>query len=137
MIIGAGNPNKEILMGKYGGIDNVNIFVNPDNIAGLMAAADLAIGAGGTMMWERCLLKLPTLIISIAENQINLAKSLHSINAAVYIGDITATSSESIRNSIEELMNNEEKLIEIQNVSEELMSQDTLSVSSYLLESIK
>ena len=134
VIIGIANPNKKILIEKYGNIDNVNIYVNPDNIAGLMAAADLAIGGGGTMMWERCLLRLPTLIISIAKNQINLAKSLHLINAAVYIGEITSTTSESIRNNIDELINNKNKLIEIQNASGKLMSQDSLLISKYLLE---
>ncbi|HMP56309.1 MAG TPA: GNAT family N-acetyltransferase, partial [Novosphingobium sp.] len=35
----------------------------------LMAAADLAIGAGGAATWERCALGLPTLAICLADNQ--------------------------------------------------------------------
>ena len=100
-----------------------------------MVAADLAIGAGGAMMWERCLLTLPTLIITIAPNQITLAESLHSINAAVYIGDISEISCDSIKVIIEKYLNNAEKLIEIQRVCEELMSQEASPVESYLLES--
>lgn len=137
VVIGAINPNRIILKEKYDKIDNVNIFIDPNNIANFMSAADLAIGAGGTMMWERCLLNLPTLIITTAENQIDLAKSLDLINAAVYVGDILEISRKSLRISIERLMNNEEKLIEIQNVCKELMSQDFLSVSNYLLENTK
>ena len=137
MIIGLANPHRQYLLEKYSKIDNVNIYVDPDNIADLMAAADLAIGGGGTMMWERCLLKLPTLIISIATNQINLAKSLHSINAAVYIGDFSTLTCESIKDSIVELMNNDEKIIEIQYVCGRLMSQDNSSISKYLLENAK
>jgi UDP-2,4-diacetamido-2,4,6-trideoxy-beta-L-altropyranose hydrolase len=37
--------------------------------AELMAAADLACGAGGTVIWERCCLGLPTLAICADENQ--------------------------------------------------------------------
>ena len=34
-----------------------------------MAEADLAIGAGGTAMWERCCLGLPAISLCVAENQ--------------------------------------------------------------------
>jgi UDP-2,4-diacetamido-2,4,6-trideoxy-beta-L-altropyranose hydrolase len=43
--------------------------VQTDKMAELMAAADLAIGAGGTAIWERCCLGLPTLSICVADNQ--------------------------------------------------------------------
>ncbi len=42
---------------------------NTDRMGELMAAADLAIGAGGVATWERCSLGLPTLAICTAENQ--------------------------------------------------------------------
>lgn len=38
-------------------------------MAELMAGADLAIGAGGTTLWERCCLGLPALALSAAANQ--------------------------------------------------------------------
>ncbi len=43
--------------------------VQTPHMARLMAAADLAIGAGGTATWERCALGLPALVFSLAENQ--------------------------------------------------------------------
>jgi UDP-2,4-diacetamido-2,4,6-trideoxy-beta-L-altropyranose hydrolase len=43
--------------------------VQTDRMAELMAAADLAIGAGGSATWERCCLGLPALSISVADNQ--------------------------------------------------------------------
>lgn len=44
--------------------------VQTGNIAGLMAKADLAIGAGGSATWERCCLGLPTIAIATAANQL-------------------------------------------------------------------
>lgn len=38
-------------------------------MASLMAKADLAIGAGGTAIWERCCMGLPSICISTANNQ--------------------------------------------------------------------
>lgn len=43
--------------------------VQSKRMAELMAAADLAIGAGGSAIWERCCLGLPTLTICVADNQ--------------------------------------------------------------------
>jgi UDP-2,4-diacetamido-2,4,6-trideoxy-beta-L-altropyranose hydrolase len=45
------------------------LHVQTDRMAELMAAADLAIGAGGTATWERCCMGLPALVICIADNQ--------------------------------------------------------------------
>lgn len=137
VVVGVKNPNRKDIIDKYSKEDNVNIYVNPNNMARLMSDADLAIGAGGTMMWERLLLKLPTLIISIANNQIHLAKSLHLINAAVYIGDISKISDSLIKASIDKLIKDEMKLIEIQSASGRLMSTNGMSVLTYLLESTK
>ena len=44
-------------------------YVQTSRMAELMAAADLAIGAGGSATWERCCLGLPALSICTAENQ--------------------------------------------------------------------
>ena len=43
--------------------------IQTDKMAELMAAADMAIGAGGSVTWERCCLGLPTLAICTADNQ--------------------------------------------------------------------
>ena len=43
--------------------------IQTNKMAELMAAADLAIGAGGSATWERCCLGLPTLVFCTADNQ--------------------------------------------------------------------
>lgn len=47
-----------------------------DNMAEIMANADLAIGSSGMSTWERCCLGLPTIQIIIAKNQLFSAKTL-------------------------------------------------------------
>jgi len=49
------------------------------SLAGLITRADLAIGAGGTTTWERICLKLPSITLIAAENQIAAAKYLNSL----------------------------------------------------------
>lgn len=43
--------------------------VQTEHMAELMAKADLAVGAGGSAIWERCCLGLPTFSICVAGNQ--------------------------------------------------------------------
>jgi UDP-2,4-diacetamido-2,4,6-trideoxy-beta-L-altropyranose hydrolase len=43
--------------------------VQTNKMAQLMSSADLAIGAGGGALWERCCLRLPSFVIPTAQNQ--------------------------------------------------------------------
>lgn len=43
--------------------------VQTDRMGLLMSTADLAIGAGGVAVWERCCVGLPSFVIPMAENQ--------------------------------------------------------------------
>jgi UDP-2,4-diacetamido-2,4,6-trideoxy-beta-L-altropyranose hydrolase len=68
VVIGANHPNCLQLQqdcAEYGYV----CHVQTNQMAELMAEADLAIGAGGTATWERCCLGLPALTLCLAENQ--------------------------------------------------------------------
>ena len=56
-----------------------------DNMAQLMAQADLAIGAAGSTSWERCCLGLPTLLLVLADNQRAVAAALQQAGAALVL----------------------------------------------------
>ena len=58
------------------------VLVGANNMAELMAEADLAIGAAGSTSWERCCLGLPTLQIIAADNQKSAAYLLEQYCAA-------------------------------------------------------
>lgn len=54
------------------------VRVHVADMAALMAAADIAIGAAGTTAWERCCLGLPTLTWVLADNQLAGAAALQA-----------------------------------------------------------
>jgi UDP-2,4-diacetamido-2,4,6-trideoxy-beta-L-altropyranose hydrolase len=68
------------------GMQNTFLHVDVQNMAELMSNADLAIGAGGTATWERCSLGLPSLVITIADNQVEVAKRLADDGYIFYAG---------------------------------------------------
>lgn len=55
-------------------------------MAKLMVNADIAVGAGGTTAWERCILGVPTVILRLAPNQDTIASRLDVAGAAVDAG---------------------------------------------------
>jgi UDP-4-amino-4,6-dideoxy-N-acetyl-beta-L-altrosamine N-acetyltransferase len=59
------------------------VLVGIDNMAQLMADSDLAIGAAGATSWERCCLGLPSIMLVVADNQLEVAKGLEEAGAAL------------------------------------------------------
>lgn len=63
---------KDLVLNRPG----TTLHRNLPTLAGLMMRADLMIGAGGATTWERMCLGLPSLVISVAENQDAPTRSL-------------------------------------------------------------
>ncbi len=88
VVMGGCAPHLESVKSKANELFyNVNIKVDVDNMAEIMANTDIAIGAAGATTWERCCLGLPTIQIVIAENQNIIAKSLARNNAIKLLQD--------------------------------------------------
>ncbi len=90
-------------------------YVQTEEMAELMGMADLSIGAGGSSTWERCCLGLPSLIVSLANNQNEIAKGVDSLGAALYLGTQKNVNAEVIHNAIVQLVRNNDELLEMSN----------------------
>ena len=66
------------------------VAVDVDDMDARMAAADLAIGAGGGTTWERCALGLPSVIVETAANQAGIAAALARAGAGLAPGALHA-----------------------------------------------
>lgn len=103
VVIGAQHPCREQIKAscaQHGFI----CHVQTDRMGELMAAADLAVGAAGAASWERCCLGVPTLLVALADNQINIAKGLDLFGAGIYDGTLKTASVQNMRNSIANLL---------------------------------
>lgn len=76
VVIAAGNPHTETIRQGVVGHRNIHLHSGLPTLATLMALADLAIGAAGATSWERLCLGLPTLVVTLAENQCAVAEEL-------------------------------------------------------------
>jgi RimJ/RimL family protein N-acetyltransferase len=70
------------------------------SLADLTAQADLAIGAGGGTTWERMCLGVPTVIVTIADNQRPAAEALAAAGLIHYAGHSSEVSAESLSKAV-------------------------------------
>ena len=84
VVMGSSAPALAAVRAQCAGLPfPVDLRVDAGNMAELMAQADLAIGAAGSTSWERCCLGLPTIVVSVAQNQTALLQRLRLANAAM------------------------------------------------------
>jgi UDP-2,4-diacetamido-2,4,6-trideoxy-beta-L-altropyranose hydrolase len=86
VVIGSGHPYRAGIEQECVRL-GFDCHVQSEEIARLMAVADLAFGAGGSASWERCCLGLATLCVSFADNQRPISEALHKAGACIYAGD--------------------------------------------------
>jgi UDP-2,4-diacetamido-2,4,6-trideoxy-beta-L-altropyranose hydrolase len=87
VVIGANFIHKYRVNEQANSRPNTRIHGPRSHLADLMAKADLAVGAGGATTWERFCMGLPSLVISIAENQVPTCMALESTGLIKYLGD--------------------------------------------------
>lgn len=78
VVVSSSGAHVSTLRQRIAACPHVRLHVDTRDIAGLMAAADLAIGAAGLSAWERCRAGLPTLMVEVADNQRGVAEQLRA-----------------------------------------------------------
>jgi len=90
VVIGGANPHYEEITRLCAARKKTVLYRDVDIMAELMAAADFCIGAGGSSVWERCCVGLPSIVVTVADNQIQPMQQLADAGAIVlYSGEKT------------------------------------------------
>jgi spore coat polysaccharide biosynthesis predicted glycosyltransferase SpsG len=91
-------PELQALTARY---HNLRIQVETPTMALLTSQADIAIGGGGSSVWERCVLGAPSVTIVLADNQAENTAALAAARATVALdangGDFESRLIESFR----------------------------------------
>lgn len=74
IVAGSANQRQEEIQERCKGLTNVIFYPHYEQMAELLSEVDLVIGAGGISLWERCFLGVPSMIIAIAHNQIDVVR---------------------------------------------------------------
>ncbi|WNS75210.1 UDP-2,4-diacetamido-2,4,6-trideoxy-beta-L-altropyranose hydrolase [Bacillus sp. DTU_2020_1000418_1_SI_GHA_SEK_038] len=113
VIVGSANPQKEVIKKICDKMSNVIFHCQISNMAELMVDADLAIGAGGSTTWERCYLKLPSITVTVAENQRDIAHDVAKRGATIWLGESDQVTKNNIQEEVLKLLATSEKVVEV------------------------
>jgi UDP-2,4-diacetamido-2,4,6-trideoxy-beta-L-altropyranose hydrolase len=104
-ILGILHPRADSLPSKY---PQFEFLRGVSNMAELLCRADLVIGAGGTSSWERCCVGAPSVVINVADNQVDLSRQLEKIGVIRNLGLSQHVQMDDIARVIDELIRNPE-----------------------------
>lgn len=94
VVVGKDFPALRSLKNSMETLESATLHIQTPHMAKLMAAADLAITAGGSVTWEKCTLGLPSLVVIQGSNQYPIATMMHERGAQHTLGyamDLTPT----------------------------------------------
>lgn len=103
-VISHGSPHASQIQEQVAGHPNIHLYNTLPTLAPLMARADFAIGAAGTTSWERLSLGLPTVVVTLAENQRPIAEGLHRQGLVRWLGHKDEVTEQNLRDALTELI---------------------------------
>ena len=110
VVVGSANPHKEQIKQLCSIMHNIIYYCQVSNMAKLMADADLFIGGGGSVTWERCYMGLPSMLISIAYNQDNIAASVTDAGGSIFLGKASQVGVDNILTALKNAVNDKKLL---------------------------
>lgn len=96
------------------------VLSDVQNMAELMVDHDLCIGSGGMTSWERCVVGLPSLTITLADNQEPVLRELEKIGATILLGSHDSISPVDIRDGVTRVMEDMELFEKIFSVAQKI-----------------
>jgi UDP-2,4-diacetamido-2,4,6-trideoxy-beta-L-altropyranose hydrolase len=86
------------------GWSNISLHGPLPSLGPLMATADLAVGAGGATVLERLCLGMPSVVVSLAENQKAVCEDLARTGLIKYLGHMDQVNMEALRKALSGLI---------------------------------
>ncbi|MBI3759765.1 MAG: UDP-2,4-diacetamido-2,4,6-trideoxy-beta-L-altropyranose hydrolase [Deltaproteobacteria bacterium] len=87
------------------------VSVDVSDMAALMTDADLAIGGGGVTAWERCCLGLPSILVTLADNQRGVVATIVKAGAGIDAGSAAPGLERRLTQALELLLSDGSRLL--------------------------
>lgn len=105
IVIGSANRNRQQIRDAANRSRlPMRVVENAPDMAELMAWADLAVSAGGSTCWELAYMGVPTMAITMAENQLAVVEGLARAGAIVDLGWHHSLSADELARAVQDLV---------------------------------
>ena len=123
VVIGPGARIDPALIEAAAKLPHVTLHRAPsqERLAELMSEADVALGAGGVMLWERLCLGIPSLVISVAPNQRPQIDAMAAAGAIRFVGDHAQVTPETMAQAVAALAADEHARLSLATTGRELV----------------
>lgn len=112
VVIGSANPHRTEIERACRALPQAKLHCDVEDMASLMLAADLFVGSGGSITWERCCLGLPGFVLACASNQESIAQAVAERGGHRYLGLLTDVSELELVRAISRLVLVPKELLE-------------------------
>ena len=113
VVVTQANPNRHSIKLLCDQVPGATYHCKVSNMAELIVNADLGIGAGGSAMWERCYLGLPTITVVFAKNQVRTTEDVAQLGVIEYLGWADLLGESDYQKAISGLISNAKKMRQI------------------------
>lgn len=96
VVIGPGNPRAAEIRERCARLPGAEALESVVDMSSLLVDSDIAIGAGGVSMWERCAMGVPSIVTAIARNQEPSSQAMGEAGLCIYLGTAAESSAKSI-----------------------------------------
>jgi spore coat polysaccharide biosynthesis predicted glycosyltransferase SpsG len=103
-VVGAASPNAGAISELVEPLPGFSMVHGSNKMEELMAWATVAVAAGGSTMWELACMRLPFLILAVADNQISGANAMSSAGAALNLGWYAQITDSDMQNALKRLL---------------------------------
>lgn len=104
VVIGASNPHAHSIRQMANDMPFVTVHDAAPSLAPLLARNTLGVGAGGVSMWERMCAGIPSIVVSLAENQVPSTQGIASQGVIDYLGPDASVSSADLASALTALL---------------------------------
>lgn len=106
VVAGGNNPNIEALRSAAAPLSSsVRLVVDAQNMPELMAWADIAVSAGGSTCLELAFMGLPSMVIALNDEQLEIAVALNRSGVGVNLGEYRKLGVERLATALESILN--------------------------------
>lgn len=137
VILGSFYPDRKVLEKRWEQSGNICFHVNVANMSDYMRQCDAAITAGGSTTYELCACGIPSILYTLADNQLKLARAVSEMGIMPWAGDVREDMETCVENIISEIERLRENPKIYQNRSCDMMRLVDARGASRIVEQIK